>query len=231
MITNNEFVSRIVNNIKGLSKDSHISKRFILNTGKTKSRFLLSQKLDELSMFREDGAITTVPCIELESIDGKSCDIFEFNMCQNIMRSKLKLPEGIFGKNGSGVVSVTNVDEQKTYKYITPNSFRTLQLRSKYSRDTTRYYYIKDGYLFLPNSTNELVEIRMLTLNKKEAEDISACKECSCKSIWEYEFVCPDRFLDLVVKDTLQEIASIYRTSIEDANPNMEPNQKTATTK
>lgn len=231
MITNNEFVSRIVNNIKGLNKDSHISKRFILNTGKTKARFLLSQKFDELTMFREDGAITTIPCIELESIDSKSCEIFEFNMCQNIMRSKLKLPEGIFGKNGSGVVSVTNVDEQKTYKYITPNSFRTLQLRSKYSRDTTRYYYIKDGYLFLPNSTNELVEIRMLTLNKKEAEDISSCKECTCKSIWDYEFVCPDRFLDLVVKDTLQEIASIYRTSIEDANPNMDQNQKTATTK
>lgn len=231
MITNNEFVSRIVNNIKGLSKDSHISKRFILNTGKTKSRFLLSQKLDELSMFREDGVITTVPCVELDSIDSKACDIFEFNMCQSIMRSKLKLPEGIFGKNGSGVVSVTNVDEQKTYKYITPNSFRTLQLRSKYSRDTTRYYYIKDGYLFLPNSTNELVEIRMLTLNKKEAEDISSCKECTCKSIWDYEFICPDRFLDLVVKDTLQEIASIYRTSVEDANPNMDPNQKTATVK
>lgn len=229
MITNNEFVSRVVNNIKGLSKDSHISKRFILNTGKTKARFLISQKLDELTLFKEEGIITTVPCVELESVDSKTCEIFEFSTCANVMRSIKKLPEGIFGKNGSGIISATNMEELVTYSYITPNAFRNLQKRSKYSRDTTRYYTIKDGRIFLPNSTNELLEIRMITLNRKEAEDVSSCQECACKSIWEYDFICPDRFLDLVVKDTLQEIASIWRTSVEDANPNMEPNQKTST--
>lgn len=231
MITNNEFVSRVVNNLKGLSKDSHISKRFILNTGRTKARFLIAQKLDEMTLFKEDGIITTISCVEFESVDSKSCEIFEFNTCSNVMKSIKKLPEGIFGKNGSGIISATNIEELVEYKYTTPNAFRKLNARSKYSRDTTRYYTIKDGYIFLPNSTNELLELRMVALDKKQAEEMSSCTECSCKSYWEYDFVCPDRFLDLVVKDTLQEVASIYRTSIEDANPNMEPNQKTATTK
>ena len=102
MITNNEFVSRVVNNLKGLSKDAHISKRFILSTGRTKSKFLMSQKLDELTMFREEDCITTIPCFELERIDYKSCDIFEFRLCDKLMRSKHKLPEGFFGKNGAG---------------------------------------------------------------------------------------------------------------------------------
>lgn len=230
MITNNEFVSRIVNNIKALSKDDHISKRFILNIGRTKTRFLVSQKLDEMTMFKEEGVITSVPCVELEKVEAKLCGIFEFNLCRDVMKSKCKLPEGVFGKNGSGIVSVTNVEELEDYDYITPNRFADLRKR-KYSRDTSRYYYIKDGYLYLPNSTNELVEVRMITLDKSKAAECSSCMECDCKSVWDYEFVCPDRFLDLVVKDTLQEIASIYRTSITDANPNMDQNQKSETTK
>lgn len=229
MTTNNEFVSRVVNNLKAITKDGHISKRFILGIGKVKAKFLISQKLDEMTLFREDSIITSIPCFEMAPIESKHCDVFEFRTCQRVMKSVKKLPEGIFGKNGSGIISVTSVDELKDYTYISPKRFNDLKKR-KYTRNTSRYYYIKDGYLYLPDSTNELLEIRMITLDKQEADAVSSCAGCNCKSIWEYEFVCPDRFLDLVVKDTLQEIGSIYRSSVEDANPNMEPNQKTTTT-
>lgn len=228
MITNNEFVSRVVNNLKANTKDGHISKRFILGVGKIKAKFLISQKLDEMTLFREDDIITTIPCFEMRHVEAKSCDVFEFRSCQRVMKSVKKLPEGVFGKNGSGVISVTSVDELKEYTYISPQRFIELSKR-KYTRDTSRYYTIKDGYIFLPNSDNELLELRMIALDRKEAEEVSSCAGCNCESIWEYSFVCPDRFLDLVLRDTLQEIASIYRTSVEDANPNMEPNQKTAT--
>jgi hypothetical protein len=145
------------------------------------------------------------------------------------MKSIKKLPEGLFGKNGSGIISVTNVEESASYDYITPTMFINLQKRKKYSRDITRYFYIKDGYLYLPNSTNELVEVRMITMDTKGAEEVSSCIECNCKSTWEYNFICPDRFLDLVLRDTLQEVGSIYRTSIKDENPNMDSNQKSKT--
>lgn len=229
MITNNEFVSRVVNNLKAITKDGHISNRFILSIGKVKAKFLISQKLDEMTLFREDAIITTVPCVRMIPIESKECDIFEFKTCAQVMKSAVKLPEGIFGKNGAGIVSVTNVEETEPYTYITPTAFMNMKKRSKYTRDITRFYYIKDGYIYLPNSTNELLEVRMVTLDKKEAEEISECIECKCKSIWDYEFVCPDRFLDLVLKDVLQEVGSIYRSSVEDANPNMDPNQKSKT--
>ena len=228
MITNNEFVSRVVNNLKALTKDGHISKRFILSIGKIKAKFLIAQKLDEMTLFREDGIITSIPCFEMQAVEVKTCDVFEFRSCARVMKSTKKLPEGIFGKNGSGIISVTSVDELKDYSYITPQRVLDLKKR-KYTRDTTRYYTIKDGYLYLPDSTNELLELRMIALDKQEAAMVSSCSGCNCDSVWEYEFVCPDRFMDLVIKDTLQEVGSIYRTSVEDANPNMEPNQKTQT--
>jgi hypothetical protein len=225
MITNSEFVSRVANNLRTRSKDGHMSDRFILNIGRVKARLLMAQKLDELTLFKEDGIITTIPCFELERIDYKSCDIFEFRLCEDIMKSVNKIPEGLFGKNGSGIISVVSMDNSVRYNYITPNAYENLKKR-KYSRSSTEYYTIKDGYLYLPNSTNEIVELRMIALDKKEAAEASSCKDCDCDSSWDYDFVCPDRFLDLVVKDSLQELASIFRTSVVDSNPNMDPNSK-----
>ena len=229
MITNNEFVSRVVNNLKALTKDDHISKRFILRTGRTKAKFLMSQKLDELTMFREEDCITTVSCFELERVDHKTCDIFEFRLCNKLMKSKHKLPEGFFGKNGAGIVSVTPVDEHTRYNFISPNQYIDLKKR-KYARDTTKYYYIKDGYLYLPDSTVELVDLRLFTVYRHEALSLCGCNPSkTCKSVWDQEFICPDRFLDLIIKDTMNELATIYRTSVKDENPNLDSNQKTQT--
>lgn len=232
MITNSEFVSRIINNLKALSKDSHISRRFILGIGRTKSAFLISQKIDEMTMFKEEGLITTIDCFCLEQVEAKVCDIFEFRLCQNLMKSTKKIPEGFFGKNGVGIVSVVSIDGEHVYDYITPQRY-SLTLRNKYRKGNIRYYYIKDGYLYLPDSTNELVELRMFVIDKAKAEEACCCpdkvKENKCKSAWESEFICPDRFLDLVIKDTLQEVGNFYRTSVSDENPNLTENQKDQT--
>ncbi len=228
MITNNEFVSRVVNNLKATTKDGHISDRFILNIGKTKAKYYMSQKLDELTLFREDGIITTIPCFELESVDYRDLGIFEFKVCRNIMKSINKLPEGIFGKNGSGIISVMNIEGEEDYDYISVQRFADLKKR-KYTRDTTRYYTILDDHLILLDSTNQLLDLRMFVIDKKAALETSSCQTTSCKSVWEYEFVCPDRFLDRVVGDTLTEIGTLYRTSVEDTNPNLDSNQKSKT--
>jgi hypothetical protein len=229
METNASFVARIVGNLKATSKDSHISRRFILNIGRDKARFLMSQKLDEMTLFREEGIKTYIECFRLESVDYKNCDIFEFRVCKNIMKSVKKLPKGIFGKNGSGIILVTDLGGN-IYDFITPKKFLALQDR-KYVINSEFYYTIKDGFLILPNSSNEIVELEMFALDKKEAEDVSDCSDKSCcKSAWEYPFVCPDRFLDLVARDTLQEVGSFYRTSIKDENGNLDTNIKSQTT-
>ena len=126
-------------------------------------------------------------------------------------------------------LSVTPVDEHTRYNFISPNQYIDLKKR-KYARDTTKYFYVKDGYLYLPDSTVEVVDIRMFTIYRDQALSLCACNpEHKCKSAWDQEFICPDRFLDLIIKDTLTELGSIYRTSLEDANPNLDVNQKTQT--
>lgn len=190
----------------------------------------MSQKLDEMTLFREEGIISNISCFKMKPDNLKECDIFEFRSCKNIMKSCQKLPEGLFGKNGAGIINVTNVDGSKMYHYVTPRQYGVNAKRTRYNRGVG-YYFIKDGYLFLPDSANELVEISMFTLNKWEADNACSCTKdtVACKSRLDYEFVCPDRFLDMVVRDTLQELASIFRTTPVDENPNLDENQKTQT--
>ena len=228
MRTNGDFVSRVVGDLKAITKDGRISKRLVLSTGRDKARFLLTQKLDEMTLFREEGIITPIDCFEMKSIDTRICSIFEFKTCDNLMRSKNRLPAGLFGKNGSGIISVSSVDG-KSYEYIQPSNFKRLKKRKYIKRDKA-YFYTENGYLFLPNSTNELVDIRMITLDKTEAQQLSSCNNSAsehCPNVWDSEFICPDRFYDLVVKDTLNELASIWRSSVKDENPDLNENSKT----
>lgn len=190
----------------------------------------MSQKLDEMTLFREDGILSNIECFPLVNVPSVSCGCVEFKLCKSVMKSVKKIPEGLFGKNGAGIVLVSSVDGSQRFDYISPRNFLGLSKR-KYTINTTNYYTIKDGYLLLPDSEVEIVSVSMFTLNKWEVVEASGCasKEDLCKSRWDYEFVCPDRFLDLVHRETLQEVASIYRTSVIDENPNLDENQKTQT--
>ena len=229
---NKDFVARVVNGIKGLSKDSHISKRYILGIGRTKAKYLMSQKLDELSLFKEDQIISRVECFRLKPENIVSCDIVEFRRCDNLMKSVNQIPETIFGKVGAGIIALTNIDGTKEYTYSTPNAIINKSKRRHSSKVDQKFFYVRDGYLYLPNSTTELVNIDLFAIDEGEVEAVSECSSCSgCTSAWDSNFVCPDRFMDLVLRETIQEVATIYRTSIEDENPNLDSNIKSQTQK
>lgn len=233
MITNGEFVSRVVNGLKALTKDSHVSARYIAHVGKVKAKYLMAQKLDELSLFKEEGLITNINCFRLSRIKSKDCGIVEFTLCDQLMKSTEKIPEGLTGKIGPSIFSVMSVDGSTSYRYITSRRFSDIK-RRKYRKGDVGYFYIKDEYLYIPDSLNELVDISMITVDKDEAECVSECTDSSskgCASKLDSDFVCPDRFLDLVVGDTIQELGTFYRSSVKDENPNMDENQKSKTEK
>ena len=231
MILNSEFVSRIVNGIKALTKDSHVSKRYILNIGRNKARFLIAQKLGELSLTRESSIISSVNCVKMVPITIKECPIVEFKLCKNLMRSEKKIENLITSKNFSGITSVVNLDGTVVYSEVTPSQYRRNKIRKINNKKNRNYFYIKDGYIYLPDSENEMIDIELININGEEITDVSSCSECDCTSVWDRNFIIPDRMLDLVIKDTIQEVATIYRSSIEDENPNLDSNIKSQTIK
>ena len=233
-MTNNEIVSRITNGLKSLNKDDRISRRYILNVAQNIATFLISQKLRDKSLFREDNIYTTIECFEMIKKDRFNCDVIEFRSCNKLMRSKEKLPELVYSRYGGSIKEVTSIN------YTDLSQHGTLFLPStvsQYRRDRrrelqsdNRKFYIRDGYLYLPDSEVEVVALYVLTVDEYKAKKVSGCSnDDACKSAWDFEFVCPDKLLNVVVQEAIKEV-SLQKQVVEDTNPNMDENLKSKTT-
>lgn len=221
-MTNGELVSRVVNDIRALNKDEHVSRRYILYIARNKARHYLSQKLRDRSLFREDNLYRTIRCFGLSKEDVVRCDIVEFKRCKNLMRSRNKLPELIHSRYGNTVLSVTTVDGETSFLPITLSNYRLKNKRRFSKFGNQNYYYINDRYLYLPDSTVEVVDVTLLTLNEEDVEELSDCTTCNeCKPTWDREFICSDKMIEIVIQETLQEVLSTFKQIIPDENPNL----------
>lgn len=225
---NKEIVSIVVNNLKFLNKDDHISRRYILNTARVESTNLISQKLLDKTIFREDNIFQTINCLEMKKIDSIKCGIYEFEKCDYLVRSKNKLPKLLYSRYGNSIIEVTSVDGSEIFLPVTLSDFKLFKKRIKTLKSKNiKYYYVQDGYLYLPDCEYEYINVTLITLDNKKVEELSTCKECdTCKSQWDYEFTCPDRLLSTVLNETIKKV-SLTRQVVVDALPNMDENLKT----
>src|SRR5690606_33563428 len=123
----------------------------------------------------------------------------EFRSCRQLKRSKLQLPELIYSRFGSSLKEVTSIDNQHTFYPTTPSQWRQNKKRSLQSKKD--YFYIQDGYLYLPDSDVDAVNLLVLTQDLYDLEQCSECSKQKCKSAWDYEFVCPDKLLEVVIQE------------------------------
>lgn len=226
---NSEIVSIVINQLKYTNKDEHISRRFVLRKLRENARNLISQKLRDRSLYREDPLESWIKCLEMERVDSVKCDIVEFKNCKDLMVSVKELPEVIYSRYGAGLSKAYSIDGEKEYEYTT---LRQYNLNKKRRQVNNKYFYIKDNRLYLPDSTVERVDIPLITLETEKIPEINSCDNSTdCRSIWEYEFIGSDRFLQNVIGMVIQELAQTHRQIVEDANPDMDPNIKSSTTR
>lgn len=220
-MTNAEIVSRVRNGLNSISKDDRISRRYILHVAKQKATFLISQKLNDRSLFREDNLYKTIDCFEMESVDVVRCEILEFRRCKFIMKSKCKLPKLIYSRYGGSLKEVTTPDGEKEFKPITPSQYR--RDKNRVEGSDYIYYYVKDGYLYLLDTEIELVSLYLISMELDSLEE--GCNSEVCKSLWDYEFNVPDKLEEAVVGEAIKEVA-MSKQMPRDENPNSNNNEK-----
>ena len=214
MATYGDIVSRISNSLNSVSKDNRIPKRYILKVVKDIATFLIAQKLGDRSLYKESNPYITISCFELKPIEVVKCDIIEFRRCKSIMKSKHKLPRLIDSKYGASLKEVTALDDETEFKFTTPAQYRRDKNRGE---SDYKYYYIKDGYLYLLDVTVPRVNLYVLTLDEESVESCDKCNDC--KSLWDYELNIPDKLLEAVTQETLKTI-SIRKQIPRDENAN-----------
>lgn len=226
-MTYGELISSVVNNFNSTKKDMRIPKRYILSVFKKNAEFIMSQKLRDRSLYREEDLFTWLNCIELKREDIVKCPIIEFKTCKDLMRTKKKLPKILSSIFGYAILLVTTIDGEKEYKIKTLSSYNTLKRRSNFNKFKGKYAYLKDGYLYIPDSDVEAVNILILTLDE-DSDEISECSDpnLKCTSIWDRDIKVADKILTPIIQQTVQEISIRFNIPI-DENSNLDVNIKT----
>ena len=229
-MTQGEYVSRVLNTLKLLNKDEHISRRFILATIKSIAKRELSRKMDRRGLYSEPGIFSWVNCFELERKDVVTCNIVEFRTSKRIMKSKKQLPELITNDYGSSIKLVTTLDGDDSIDYV---DFAQIIRNNKrqYKIVGKSYFTIIDNYLYLIDSNYEAVNVLLASLNVDEINEAAGCSTCDeCQSAWDYELPIPPRMADFVVQETINLLLSTTRQIVQDENPNLDSNIKSQTT-
>lgn len=222
-MTNAIIVSRILNGVKALSKDDRIPKRYALSVARQKAEFYISAKLNDRSLYKEDNLYTSLDCFQLKKIDVIKCDIIEFRTCNNVMKSINKLPPLVYSRYGNSLKEVTNLDNTLEFKATTPSEFR--RDKNRRGHDDFLRFYVKDGYLYILDTIVQTVNLYLLTLETEKLAELSECSTDDCKSLWEYEFICPSKLIENVITESIKEIV-MSKQMASDTNPNMDSNQK-----
>ena len=218
--SNNSIVSKVINSYRLLTKDGHISRRYVLKLLRDVSKNLLSKKLMDRTLALESNLYTKLECLEFEKIEMVKCPIIEFRMCRTLMKSKCKLPDPIFSRLGAAITEIVSLDGMYELKLISAEQYRRNQKR-KYSIDGEVYIYLaEDGHLYIPDEEIYSLNVTFMTLFPEEADECSECKKDNCKSGWDYPFIGSDKLDDVVFKEVLQILGSTYKATQEDQNPN-----------
>lgn len=228
MLTNKQIVSEVINDLRLLNIDEHISRRFVLFKLKQKAKNLISQKLLDRTLSYEYNLFKTVKCFELKKIDTYKCDIVEFKSCNTVMKSVKPLPEPIYSRLGHSVKEVTNIDGSLELTPINLDQYRRNKRRQTKDSFSIFYYIDSDGYLYIPDKDIEVVTLKIITVNPEEIEQVQSCgTENKCKSGWDFEFIVPDKLQQAVYKDALiNELVNIYKRVQIDENPDLSEHSK-----
>lgn len=218
-----EFISRIRNDLNSINKDQRISNRYILNVGINIVKDFVSKNLFRNLLTKDVSLVTYIDCVPMEKVDSVDCDIIEFKRCKNLMVSKCELPELFETSFGYSVLSVNAIDE------LSEVEFKPIDLK-QYRRNLKRpvkdklFYYVKDNRIYIPESNVRIVSVSIVTLYPEDASKCSCNpKEEDCKDIYDSKFIVPSKYIENVVKATIQEIAFKKQIPI-DENPNLNAN-------
>lgn len=216
----NEIVSEMSSIIRAVNKDNRQPRRFILKLLKDSASFLISQKWGERSLFADSNIYSNINCFEFEKINSKNCPSIEFRLCDTLMKSKKPLPKLLFSKLGGTIKNIVSLDSNFRFTFIDEISYRRNKKR-RYSLKEEIYVYIgADNHLYIPDEEIYSIDLELITVDTETVNNSSGCEENDiCKSMWDYEFICPDKLLTDTKNMVLQRLTLVKQIK-EDNNPN-----------
>lgn len=222
-LTNRQISSDIATEIRALNIDDRVSSRWILSVLKDKTRSMLKQDLESRRLFKISSIWQTIDCVELCEVPYSECAC-DIPNCKVVMKSKIKIPRA-FESNYGTMVKVVNIGG--TSEFIQTSLTKYIDIKARnIDNPKAKYFWIDNGYIFIPDSMVETVMVRGLFENPEEVDKLNDPIGSECLKPLDALFPCPSHLVDAVKKETVLEFAKIFKGLQEDQTPNQNSNIK-----
>lgn len=221
-MTIRQFSSAVIEGLNSSNLDDYISEEYLYNIGLSTAKLLIKRETDSRKLFKMTSLFRSHPgCIEMETVNANSC--FQDLSCKTIQKSIERLPE-IFLTNFGSLIQVFSPNGDVEYKEMSPVQYRNLSFK-KYKPRTVKYFWISDGYLYIPDSSVEAVNASYLAFNFGDEDYLSSSSDSPCSSFLESEFPMPGYMESTVIQQTIELVFNRKRIN-PDENPNLNNNEK-----
>lgn len=221
--TNRQIISDVITELRSMNIDDRISNRFVLSRLRDKTKAYIKQDLDSRRLFKITSLWRTINCLDMCPLPFMECAC-DIPKCNFVSKSVKKLPK-LFDSNYGTLIKVFTVTGAKEYKQTTLSEYKNIKNR-EYT-DATKYFWIDgDGYLYIPDSEVKAVLVQGLFETPHDVNILNEIKGAECAKILDDMFICPGHLFDLIKKDTILELAKIYKGLVSDEKPNQNVNDK-----
>jgi hypothetical protein len=220
MDTCRKIVSDVVSSLRAENVDDRIPTRLVLSTLKDKVRMFIKQDADSRRLFRISEIWGRLKCIDMKEIDFRECG-FDIPQCNLMMRSCHKLPE-VFQTAYGNILKIFTIDGRKALVSTTLDFYKDILLR-EFTDPNVKYFFLLDGYLYLPDCEVDAVMGYGLF---KNPEEVAKFNGETCVFPLDLPFPCPDYLLDPVKKDTKVDLLKIFKPIVVDEKANLDTNEK-----
>jgi len=232
-LKNREIISECINDLRALSIDEYVPKKFVHNKLKSFAAFIVKRDSDNRNLFKLAELFTTVSCVKMQKSNLAECCAENIPNCNSVMRSVSKIPK-LFSTMYGYALNVTSIDGSTNYTSTTASAYSNNQ-RSRFPTKG-KSFWIENDYLIMPDSDVSVVRVSGLFSDSEEAGKLDTCKKketssasstsSGCNTTLEATFICPEYLIAAVRQETVKDLFNFYKRTQPDENPEGSENIK-----
>lgn len=162
MTTIGESISRVRNVLKAVKEDPFMTDRFIYSIVIKYAKMLIRRQDNENKIIMYTSLFKDLTYVELIDVDKvtASCSGIQSNC--TIKRTKERIPKVMEGSLGPIIRAVMSLDQSKILTPTYPTIFTNIANSTNFKYNKTLYYWIADGYIYIPNVQWDACRIQAL---------------------------------------------------------------------
>lgn len=217
-----ESVSRVRNVIKAVKEDPFITDRFLYSLIMKYGKTLLKRDLLRENIYGYTNLFKEIPCLDLIEVDKVDACCIGIKTGCTFMRSKNKLPKLMDINSGPIIRSVSTLDYSTRAKQTHAELYVNMTKMSSFKYNKEHYYWLSEGYLYIPNVDWESIRVQALF-----DEDISSelchidARECIPEQ--DREISLPEHLFSEIEQMVLQEVLTAGKIPSDGADDSQNP--------